>query len=152
MAPSPPGAPGASAAASTRHRKSVDPVATTAPVVGCHATAVTVDFAFFSPRDTHQLLDGSYVHTITCRDDDATANAAPSGRHLTSVAAREMRKFTTCGDHLPAPPPAVGSSAHTNALRSCDTDTSRPVTGCQSRPETSMSCCRGEGGEGGGGR
>jgi len=43
----------------------------------------------------------------------------------------------------PAPAPAPASSAHTNALRSCEHVTILFVTGCQSMPDTSMSCCRG---------
>ena len=44
----------------------------------------------------------------------------------------------------PAPAPApAGSSAHTNALRSCEHVTILFVTGCQSMPDTSMSCCGG---------
>lgn len=62
---------------------------------------------------------------------------APFGLHLTLIAARMTRNTTSDGFHWRY----AASYFHTNALRSCEHDTSKSVTGDQSKPLTTMSCC-----------
>ena len=64
-----------------------------------------------------------------------TANFLPSGDHLHDVAARLIRNITNVGCHT-----LLLSTCHTYALRSCEQDTIKFVTGDQSKPDTYESC------------
>ena len=72
---------------------------------------------------------------------DETANFLPLGDQRQLVAARLMRSSTICLVHSPV----LELKVQTNALRSWEQVTMRPVTGHQSMLVTSKSCCEGGG-------